>query len=501
MVPVSRRDRPDVVLVVVDCARSVHPAGSRLTGPDLVAETPTDFVQYDRAVAAATWSLPSHASLFTGLYPWNHGCHNLAGLSLAPNHATIASRLRDAGYATAAFSSNCVLSPETGLLNGFTFAAWGRWSENIFRRSSTRPPHYRDLGVDASAVPLDGQPMFSAAVASTLRHIPTVGYSLNRLAHRIRGGRSAPLPPVSPWVEPSFARWLASVPEDRPIFSVVNLMDLHEPYLPDRAEGGEIPSPLRFSLVPQDGRSYAFGQGHPPLDWVSEVRDLYSEAYRSAARRIAALWDSLVAEGRAHHTLFLVTSDHGQSFGEDGWFFHSHGQPRDELTRVPLAIHYPNEFLRTAALPRRHDWVSLVDIAPTIASVVGAGSGPATDGVSLVGGTGAVSGQPALSAGDGPIQRPSERGRPTGGHRTARSATCVAYLGETKLVVSGRDPGEVEQSAFGLASGLTLSELTPDSGLGSAARRARSAVLSMLASSTDGGPSDVSRRLTTWGYG
>jgi len=501
MVPDSRADRPDVVLVVVDCARSSHPSHGRITGPDLVAETPTDFVQYDRAVAAATWSLPSHASLFTGLYPWSHGCHNLGGLRLTPDHPTLASRLHNVGYATAAFSSNCVLSPETGLLHGFELAAWGRWSENIFRLSSTQPPHLLDLRGAADPLTLDGPPMISAAVASTLRHIPTVGYSVNRIAQRLRGGRSTPIPPVSPWVEPTFAGWLRSVPADRSLFSVVNLMDLHEPYLPDAAQNGHIKSPLRFSLVPQDGRSYSFGQGHPPSDWVTEVQGLYSDTYRAVSRRIAALWESIVRAGRSERTMFLVTSDHGQSFGEGGWYFHSHGQPLDELTRVPLAVHYPGASLRSVARAREHQWVSLVDVAPTIAEVVGTGPWTPIDGVSLLDGGSSERGPVVLAAGDGPIQRPSDRGRALVGRRPARSATCVAYLEDAKLVVSGQDPGDAEQKSIAFSEVVAPLGSPSEGGLGFAARRARSAVVSMLSSPPVNGTPDVSRRLTTWGYG
>jgi len=493
---------PDVVLVVVDCARYSDPGSHRPTSDGLVSAVPCDFVHYPQSVAAATWSVPSHASLFTGLYPWNHRCHNLAGLSLAPGYATVASHLRRAGYATGSFSSNSVLTPESGLLTGFDLAAWGRWSENIFRFSSPSPPHL--LRMSPSGPTHDPRPQgaVAAAVASTLRHVPAVGYVVSHVSRRLRRPGSDGVAPVSPWIEPTFDRWLDSVSSDQPIFSVINLMDVHEPYLPDQSSGrrAEI---LRFSLIPQDGRSYSTSPQDPSPDWVAEVRDLYSGACQVAAQRLGTVWSSLERHGRSRNTLFVVTSDHGQSLGEDGWFFHSHGQPKDELVRVPLAVHYPDSSLAAAARRSAGRWVSLVDLAPTIAEVVGGAAWDQMDGVSLLSSSTDHDGRPALAAGDGPLNRlpRPEKDRPRS--RPARTASCVAFIGDTKLAVSGRGGAvdSIEQRSVS-GAGLHISgESYWDPRFDTVVRKASEAVLSMLSAVPEKVSTAVDRRLSAWGYG
>lgn len=491
---------PDVVLVVVDCARSSDPSSRRSTSPDLVAEVPADFVHYPRAAAAATWSLPSHASLFTGLYPWNHRCHNLAGLHLNPGHVTVAGRLREAGYATAAFSSNSILTPDSGLLAGFDLAAWGRWSENIFRSASTSPPHLVHL--PARSPPSKVRGKVASAVASSLRHVPAVGYTINQVARRFQRRGSDGVAPVSPWIEPTFDRWLSSVPSERRIFSVINLMDLHEPYLPERPSGRRNSDLLRFSLIPQDGRSYSERAVEPPLDWVTEVRHLYSDACRVASGRIRSVWESLERHGRERNTLFIVTSDHGQSLGEGGWFFHSHGQPRDELVRVPLAIHFPDSAMTEAAQDRTNDWVSLVDLAPTIAKIVGVVPWDHLDGVSLLDSESRQEHRPTFCAGDGPLIQLTPKDRRARGSKPARSASCVAFVGDARLAVSGHgtEVDAVErQSAEPAASASTadLSGLPVDR----VVQTACWAVLTMLSALPTPAFPSVDRRLAAWGYG
>ncbi|MGP8078104.1 MAG: sulfatase-like hydrolase/transferase [Thermoplasmata archaeon] len=470
---------------------------------DLIAETPIDFVPYHRATTAATWSLPSHASLFTGLYPWNHGCHNLAGLRPPINHPTIAGLLKAKGYSTASFSGNSVLAPETGLLSGFDLAAWGRWSENIFRYSASGPPHVLDRRSEEGFPNPKGQSVVAAGVATTLRHVPAVGYAISDLIRLMHGADGNGTPPVSPWIEPAFEAWVGSVRPERGLFSVVNLMDLHEPYLPVHPSARSLGGSLRFSFVPQDGRSYTRGQERPPADWIAEIRGLYSAAGRTLAGRIRGLWDTLRRHQRDRNTLFIVTSDHGQSLGENGWFFHSHGQTEDELTRVPLAVHYPDSSSAAAARIHANDWVSLIDVAPTIAEIAGVGASGFSDGVSLVNPGAPMSERTVLSAGDGPIRRSKRNGEASRRSLSNRTASCAAFTGETKWVVSGGVAADLEIRRYSAGSpgGVKRADGSSDPQEATAMGLAKTAVVSMLAAAPVGQSPDVSRRLATWGYG
>ena len=126
--------RPNIVLIVLDSlrARNVSCYGyPRQTTPHIDAFA-REAVLYSNFLAPGNWSLPSHASLFTGLYPSRHGAHRLATAEpgapsrpspLAPELHTLAEILSDEGYATAVVSANfAVLSRFLGLQQGFRYA-------------------------------------------------------------------------------------------------------------------------------------------------------------------------------------------------------------------------------------------------------------------------------------------------------------------------------------------------------------------------------------------
>jgi membrane-anchored protein YejM (alkaline phosphatase superfamily) len=118
--------RPSILLVVIDTLRAdaasaygavedTTPAFDRLA---------TDGLLYGRAFAPSPWTLLSHASLFSGLRVDRHGVGIDGRMSLSNELTTIAVRLRDAGYATAGYSENTLVSAPFGMDQGFEqFAA------------------------------------------------------------------------------------------------------------------------------------------------------------------------------------------------------------------------------------------------------------------------------------------------------------------------------------------------------------------------------------------
>lgn len=117
--PAAPAPRPSILLVTLDTARA------DAVGPDAAgAETPAfnalaaRGLRFLQAYAVAPETLPSHASMMTGLYPAGHGVHE-NGRHLAADHPTLAERLNAAGYRTAAFVSSFVLTRRFGLARGF----------------------------------------------------------------------------------------------------------------------------------------------------------------------------------------------------------------------------------------------------------------------------------------------------------------------------------------------------------------------------------------------
>lgn len=111
----------NVLLITLDTTRPDHLG----CYGDAKAQTPTidslldHGVRFDDAVTSVTTTLASHATILTGLYPPNHGVHDNGTYSLAPKVVTLAERLKQAGYGTAAFVSAFVLDERFGLSQGF----------------------------------------------------------------------------------------------------------------------------------------------------------------------------------------------------------------------------------------------------------------------------------------------------------------------------------------------------------------------------------------------
>ncbi|MCI4346660.1 MAG: sulfatase-like hydrolase/transferase, partial [Thermoplasmata archaeon] len=166
-----------------------------------------------------------------------------------------------------------------------------------------------------------------------------------------------------------FAAWLEKRPQDRPFYAFCNLVDTHDPY-------ELVPDGERLSLV---DRAYLFAPRYYLLavpgiqarvKWPALVRG-YIRSIEAADRKLGRLLQLLRAHGEEERTLLVVTSDHGQSFGEGGNAFHGCGAT-DSVTRVPLVVVPP----KGTTLPKRVErWVSLCEVDSWLRSTA-AGSPP-----------------------------------------------------------------------------------------------------------------------------
>jgi arylsulfatase A-like enzyme len=118
---VAPADAPNVVLVSIDTVRAdrVGAYGAPDAGTATLDAIAAEGVRFEKAIAAAPLTLPSHATLLTGLYPPRHGVRHNGIFRLASERATLAERFRDAGYATGAAVGAVVLEARFGLDQGF----------------------------------------------------------------------------------------------------------------------------------------------------------------------------------------------------------------------------------------------------------------------------------------------------------------------------------------------------------------------------------------------
>jgi arylsulfatase A-like enzyme len=378
--------RPDILLIVMDCVRgSDFSVGSpTLAGMPFCSRLATESARFQRAVAPASWTIPSHASLFTGLYPWEHRLHARGETRLSPALPTLASELGRAGYRTASFSANPFIGDVTGLADGFDSAAWGGWWERYARHlGGTTPPGGRPPPAQPRnrRPPLPAsnlRPLLRSVSRSSLRR-PLAFQVGNRLLHLVHHREGECPTCVAPWIEPSLRQWMLAQPADAPRFVFVNLMEAHEPYVV--ADGAEPTRELIRSLtVRQDFGEWLEGEWAPTSSERATLRRLYSRAIRALDHRIEAIVGIFRETRRWDSTVAILTSDHGQGFGEEGML--SHGMSvADSVARIPLWLRTPGASLSGQVST---SWASLTDVAPTCLRLAGAAPSRLPDGPGLL---------------------------------------------------------------------------------------------------------------------
>lgn len=327
----SRQPAPDVLLVTLDTLRSdwIHAYGfEQATSPSIDALASRG-VLFENAIAAASLTAPSHASMMTGRYVREHSVGTLNGESRLEGIATLAESFSLAGYETAAFISNVVLRRRTGLDVGFDV-----YDDMLGESESNRPAYFERKAQE------------------------TVGEAL---------------------------AWLSEQDSSSPLFIWLHLQDPHGPYQPPEDFEGRIGSvPLRMKgdlpvLTRNQGQA-----GIPAYQELAEVRDPAVYAGRYAEEIMYSdFWLGRFIEAFEAHTdsrspVILLTADHGESLGEHGFFF-QHGQSvLPELVRVPLIVVAPG--IESRRIP---ELVSHVDIAPTLLDLAGLPALPDPSGFSL----------------------------------------------------------------------------------------------------------------------
>jgi len=314
-VPASGGTGPKrVILVTLDTTRADHLSayGYDFNTSPWFDRMAADGVAFGRAYSQSATTKPSHASLFTSLYPTQHGVQN-NGLVLDDDFVTMAEVMVDAGYRTAAFIS------ADAPLGGNLRQGFEQWNE-----------------------PLGG---YSRAVA---------GGSAYR--------------PAGATIDAAIA-WLDDEADpDAPLFLWVHVYDAHSPLMPpepyrqqiDELEAGVGSDAHRGRL-----RSHGIGVDNPDLyerllDYDAEI--LYADT------QLQRLFDFMSAEGMRDDTVWIITADHGQGLGSHGFFGHA-VQIFNAQLHVPL-VFWSSE---GAFAPRRVDeaLVELTDVLPTVLDMVG----------------------------------------------------------------------------------------------------------------------------------
>jgi arylsulfatase A-like enzyme len=335
---------PNVVLITLDTVRADHLSVygyARKTTPNLekLAQSST---RYSHAFATGAMTLSTHASLFTGQYARRHGAHfelpgSPGGRPLSAEAHTLAEHLAEHGYLTLGVVSNYgFLSDDFGLAQGFE--------------------HY-----DARMrIPLL-QPVRRYFLRQTLFDALEERVPRSMLDLRIRRAEE---------INSEAFRLLDRVRDvDRPFFLFLNYMDAHRPYLPpppfDRLYLDGAPT---LTDVGIQGMLHEVNSGEREMTAAerAELIDLYDGAIAYVDSQLGRLVGRLQDLGLYDDCLIIVTSDHGEAFGQRNLYEHGVSVYQDQIS-VPMIIHYPDDGTgRIVDAP-----VSSVDVMPTVLEVLG----------------------------------------------------------------------------------------------------------------------------------
>ncbi|PSP90317.1 sulfatase [Halobacteriales archaeon QS_4_69_34] len=346
----------NVVLIVMDTARAADtgvPDGSPPTTPTLrrLADQGTAFTN---AAAAAPWTLPSHASLFTGTYPSKHGAH--AGHKrLDGSLPTLTEAFRNNGYETVAVSNNTWISEEFGFGRGF----------ETFRKTWQYVQSDIDLGQVARTT--DGGIETARALATRLAEgNPLINVTNAIYGQFFRKRDDDGAARTNEWI----AEWLRDRNRERPFFLFVNYLEPHLEYRPPEQYAEQfLPPEVSYReamTVPQDAWSYIAGETDLSERDFAALRGLYRGEIAYLDDRIGELKTALVKAGEWEDTVFVITSDHGENIGDHGLMDHQYCL-YDTLLHVPLVVH-GGAFTDGGTVDHP---VQLVDLPPTLLDATG----------------------------------------------------------------------------------------------------------------------------------
>jgi arylsulfatase A-like enzyme len=346
---------PNVLILVVDTLRADHLSSYGYARPtsieiDLIAE---QGVRFENAIAPCSWSLPSHVSLLTGRYLFEHGVGTVQpepwlgwDKSSLGGFPTLGEELQKKGYRTGAFSANrTYFSRDLGFGRGFIHfedyfhspadmfvrTLYGREFARIYLKRSEKSLIKRALRAVGFTSLLDQDAEGSGSYGGA--------FGIRKRANVINE---------------EVLRWIDS-DRSRPFFAFLNYFDVHDPY-------GSPPSYPR----PTWEQATSLGKYDAGVQYVDD--------------HIKLLMEGLEQRSRADNTLIVITSDHGESLGQHN--LETHGRALYwELIHVPLVIWYPGH----------------VPAGQRLNAPVPIGAIPATI-MELLGAKGQMFGAPALNA-------------------------------------------------------------------------------------------------------
>ena len=289
---------PNVIVIVVDTLRADHLSSygyERQTSP-FIDSLAAEGVRFENAISPSSWTQPSHASMLTGRYTYEHQAETQP---LDDTYPTIGEALQTTRYRTGAFSANTLFfTRRQGFGRGFLHFEDNYLSVPDALLNSSLYGYLFDYYGLRKALNYEGVPY--RRLASDINHS-----ALN-------------------WIDQGDAE---------PFFLFINYFDVHDPYTPPE------PYLTKYGQT-QGGLVNGFVERyHPELtsEQLQSEIDAYDGSINYVDDQIKALFAELDSRGELDNTIVIITADHGESLGEHGLLQHSASLYRHEI-HVPLIV-------------------------------------------------------------------------------------------------------------------------------------------------------------------
>ncbi|MCD6099199.1 MAG: sulfatase-like hydrolase/transferase [Candidatus Marinimicrobia bacterium] len=348
---------PHIFLVVIDTLRGDY--------ANILEETLKrfGFVSYKNVIAPSSWTLPSHASIFTGLYPALHGAHETPekkdNIRLNKKSWLLNVELSELGYTTFLITANPFISPIFGFVDfNYSHQTSHTYRISILSKNEKKKIEnlVNSLGNNqnnfAIAQELARQREWKLLIKSGVNYILTRKYAYYMYGILKRWptekGSKININQVRKYLKYNHR-------DNESKFFFVNFMEVHEPYfIGDHLGEAGLRENLRANLLDYNA--------------VKKWQTIYPLQVEYMTKRILNFLSVLKEKKIFDNSLIIITSDHGQLLGEQGRI--SHGTfLYDELLKVPLLVKYPKGY-EVEHIRDESKYVSLIKLKPFILDII-----------------------------------------------------------------------------------------------------------------------------------
>ena len=357
----------NVIFIVMDTARAKSFSfygHDKKTTPNL-EKFLKDSVLYKNAFANSPWTLPSHASFFTGLHVSRHGTNEI-NKKYSPKSETLPETLRKKGLRTTAISSNTWISKFFNFDRGFDefHNTWQIFDTDadftVINRLHADKPRQERMKI-----------LIKILFKNFFRNIVNASYEKLFYKRYDYGARRIN----------NIAKKIIEN-NKKPFFLFINYLEPHLKYKPPKGFRRFLSIGYNQARkINQDAWKYIFKkEGMDDFDFKI-LNELYDCELNYLDYRIGKLLDYLKQKNLYDDSMIIITSDHGENIGEHELMDHQYCL-YDTLLKIPLAIKYPKKFILKNKT--EDDLVQAIDLYPTILDVLKIKKMPHLEGNSIL---------------------------------------------------------------------------------------------------------------------